>query len=119
MCAERQITQSYMLLENEAEYLLEYYMFSELTQNGDILYGVKIIQHSGGCVTLDSAIISSNEEYTLQTIYRFAKNYVFPDSLYELIEHAKQRIRFSSKYVNMYIIHLLRGYILKYQRFRI
>ena len=86
MCKQRQITQSYVLLENQTEYTLEYCIFSEPAQNGGDIYGVKIIQRSGDVTTSASAMISSDEECALQTIFNFAKNFVFPVSLRDIMD---------------------------------
>jgi len=86
MCVQKQITQSHVMLENGTEYILEYHIFSENAQDDDTFYGVKITQHSGGSITSESARISSDEEYATQTILLFAKNFVFPGSLHDLIE---------------------------------
>ena len=82
---QKQITQSYVLLENDKKHILEYHIFSE-NENGDTFYGVKITQYNGGFITSESARISPDEEYTMQTILLFAKNFVFPSSLHDLIE---------------------------------
>ena len=86
MYSEKIISQSHVLSENGMEYTLEYYIFSESIENGNALYGAKIVQYSDESTTSASATISLEEEHTLQTILHFAKNFVFPNSLHDIIE---------------------------------
>jgi len=86
MRMEKQITQSYVLLENGEAHTLLYYIVSEASQDGGVLYGIKIVQQHDGHTASASAVISPREEQTLQTIFFLAKNFVFPVSLPDIIE---------------------------------
>lgn len=84
MTNERLVAQSYVMTKEGLEYKLEYYIFSKLLNHGST-YGIAIKQYSSSDVASESELISENESDVLSTIDNFAKHFVFPSSLCDLI----------------------------------
>ncbi len=89
------VTQSYVLLDNTKEFILEYYLFSEHDLNGIRKYGLTVKEKYEDYITSESTVVCENEDTVLKLIHCFAKNFVFPYSIGEIINDLKQ--------VNFYI----------------
>jgi|GEM_PF-3469190 len=83
------VTQSYVL-ENTKEFILEYYLFSEFDLNGLRKYGLFVKEKNGDFVTTESTIVCENENTVLRLIHCFARNFVFPYSIKEIVSDLKQ-----------------------------
>jgi len=90
MYKEKQTSQSYVLDETGSVHMLEYYIFSTSTQSDGPFYGIKVTQYNDDQITSESAAISSNEDRVLRTVQLYAKNFVFPCSLHELVEDIRE-----------------------------
>lgn len=85
MNTEKLIAQSYILTEDNVEQNIEYYIYSSEKENNICEYGIRVKQTNEDSVISESAIVCEDEETVINLIHSFAKNFVFPVSLNELI----------------------------------
>ncbi len=79
------ITQSYACTEKDT-YELLYYLFSKKNvSSGKTVYGLSIAQIHGDLLTSESAFISEDRQTVVSLIHTYAKSFVFPSTLPELV----------------------------------
>lgn len=84
MITERLMTQSYVTTGEGTEYKLEYYIFSKPSKHRSI-YGITIKKHIFSIIESKTELVSENEADVLSLINCYAKNFVFPSSLCDLM----------------------------------
>ena len=99
MYQEKFIARSYVMTENSIGYKLEYYIFSEPIQNG-MIYGITIKQYEENVIKEEqSEVVSKGKEDIEKLIDCFARNFVFPCSLIDIIADMGQANRIPAKMV--------------------
>ncbi|MCL2322238.1 MAG: DUF6514 family protein [Oscillospiraceae bacterium] len=83
------VTQSYVLLDQTKEFTLEYYLYYQFDLNGTKKYGITVLEKCEDEVISESAIVSENEDMVIKLIHLFAKNFVFPCSVNEILSDLK------------------------------
>lgn len=85
MQAEVLITRSYVRGENDEEHVISYYLRREKMPDGMTFYGLRIEQMTEDTVNSRQELFEEDEEMAIEIIHKLARNFVFPDSLKELI----------------------------------
>lgn len=97
MTEEKSVAQSYVLTESDNKHILKYYLISA-AQDGTLYYGITISQYFCGSVFTASKLISENRESVLDLIYLYADNFVFPETLCELVDDFISELKFDNNW---------------------
>ncbi len=84
--AESLVARAYVKTENGTEHVLEYYIFTKVTQTEDEAYGITVKQHTGEEVLTQSKVMMESKDKVIQLADCLSRNFVFPDSLPEILE---------------------------------
>ncbi|MCD7947034.1 MAG: DUF6514 family protein [Oscillospiraceae bacterium] len=84
--AEALISRAYVKTESGAEHILEYYIFAQAPQSDGEAYGITVKQHTCGEVLTQSKALTESKDKVLQLAECLSRNFVFPDSLPEVLE---------------------------------
>lgn len=87
MKQESPVARAYILTEKGFSYSLEYYIYNEKDNKNENVYGIRIeLQSDEDIPQVQSVLISNSENETIALIDSYAKNYVFPCNLYDLVQ---------------------------------
>lgn len=86
--AQELITQSYVMAEEDVRYTLSYYIVTQTDSSGSCYYGIAVAKQNVYCPASVSVskTFSSDKDEVEALIWLFARNYVFPSSLNDIIE---------------------------------
>jgi hypothetical protein len=90
---EKFITKTYVISYTHEEKTLEYHLIKDENDN----YGVKVCEYIDiEQVDSASSIFTNNEADAIKLIFIFAKNFVFPVSVADIIDDIRDDVRISS-----------------------
>jgi hypothetical protein len=81
MC-ERLISNSFIMLNENEEHILEYYLIKE----SDINYGIRIMEYvNSKIINNEQCMVSKSRHEVVDLIRIIAKNFVFPSTLQDIV----------------------------------